>query len=425
MKAEVASQDRVRKSIEVTPDEAKVTELREEIFGDLRQRAKIKGFRPGKVPRSVIQSFYKDYIEDELRKKVVETTMMDALRETNVNPVTEPRIRFRDGENAYAYSMEVEIVPEFELPAYEGIQIEAEKIKLTDEEIAKRVESIREMHAQLVTREADEPARKGDLAVIKYEAFHDGKPAKDVKSDSYPVDLGSSSLMPEFEEALVGMKANEEKEVELTFPADYPDKNIASKTLLFKVLIKEIKEKRLPELNDEFAKDLSFENMEQLRAEVKKELEKEKEASGRKGLTEQIVSFLVEKTDLPVPSGLLEKRLDVAVRDAKARMRTDDLPAGEERTFDAALRKEYEPETEKRIKAGMILTRIAKDQGIDVTDSDADQKLREIAEETKRAYDNIREFYDKYGLLDSLKNSMLEEKTLNFLLEKATVKEKE
>ncbi len=424
MKVEVESLDRVRKSIEVTLEEAKVDELREGIYQELKKGAKIKGFRPGKVPKSVIGTYYKDYINEELKRKMVEETMENALAETEVKPVSEPRIEFLEEDNRYGYKMECEIVPEFELPTYEGIEVEVEAVSVTDEEVAGRLEAMRQMHTEMIDRPADEAARKGDLVIIHYEAYHNGKPFEGVKADAYPLDLGSANLMPEFVEAVTGMKAGEEKEVEINFPADYPDKNIAGKGLLFKVLVKEVKEKRLPELGDEFAKDVGFEDMDRLRSEVTKELEKAKEAQRKDAIAEQIAQFLLANTDVPVPARLLAKRVEMLVQEARSRMKTGVLKDEEDRSFNAALQKEYEPEAEKRIRMGMLLAKIADREGIRVEEYETDERLRRIAEETKRAYDYIKEFYDKYDLRSNLRESILHEKTIGLLMEKATVKEK-
>jgi len=425
MKVEVASLDRVRKSIEVILDEEKLAKMREEIYEGLKKRAKIKGFRPGKVPKSVIQAYYRDYIDDELKRKMVEETMGDALSETNVTPVSEPRVQFVEEASRFGYTMECEIVPEIELPSYEGIEVEVEPIRVTDEEMGQRLEAMREMHVQTVDRGADEPAQKGDLVMVSYEAFREGVPVKGVKADAYPLDLGSSNLLPEFEAAVTGMKAGEQKEVEINFPADYPDKDIAGKRLLFKVLVKEVKQKNLPQLDDDFAKDVGFEHMEQVRSEVEKELKKEKEGQRRQDMTEQIARFLLEKTDMPVPARLLAKRVEMLVQEARSRMKTGALGEAEERSFNAALEKEYEPEAVKRIKMGMILGKIAEKEGIAVEDREVDARLKKIAEETKRAYDYVNQFYEKYNLKENLKNGMIEEKTIDLLIEKAKVKEKE
>ena len=257
MKVEVENLDRVRKNVEVILDEEKIGEIREGIYAELKKHAKVKGFRPGKVPRSVLQSFYKDYVDEETKRKMVEETMGDALSETHVEPLSEPRIEFL--EEKHGYKMECEVEPEFDLPAYVSIEAEVEKGRVTEEDVTKRLESMREMHAQLVAKEGVETVAKGDFVIVRYEGFHNGKPVKDVKSDSYPIDLGDPHVMPEFEAGLMGAKIGEEREIELKFGEDYPDKDIAGKPILMKVEVKEIKEKKRPEVNDEFAKDLGFE----------------------------------------------------------------------------------------------------------------------------------------------------------------------
>ncbi len=299
MKVEVESLDRVRKNIEVILDDEKVNEMRDEIYNDLKKQAKVKGFRPGKAPRAVLQSLYKDYIDDELKKKIVETTMGEALMETKVEPVSEPHIEFLEEEDRFGYKMECEVEPEFELPAYVGIEAEVEKIQVTDADMDARIKAMQEMHSQLIDREAGAVTEKGDFVVVKYEGFHNGKPVKDVKSDSYPLDLSDPNVMPEFESGLIGAKIGEEKEIELKFADDYPDKDIAGKPITMKVEVKEIKEKRLPELNDDFAKDVGSENMEVLKSEVRKTLEKEQEANRKNTIMGKVGNFSSKKPTYP------------------------------------------------------------------------------------------------------------------------------
>lgn len=424
MKVQVESLDRVRKNIEVILDEEKVNKLRDEIYEDLKKHAKIKGFRPGKVPKSVIQAYYKDYVDDELKRKMVEETMGDALTETHVEPVSEPRVEFLEDGSQYGYKMECEVAPDFELPEYQGVEAEVSKIEVTEEALTKRFDTMRQMHSELIDKEGQGSAQKGDLVMVQYQGYRDGQPVKGVKADSYPIDLGNANLMPEFETGLIGMKVDEEKDIEVNFAEDYPDKDIAGTAILFKVLVKEIKERRLPELNDDFAKDLGFEDLAGFTAEVRKNLLEEQESQRKNAVTQQIVDFLIANTDLPVPARLLRKRIEMMVQDAQSRMQTKTLNSEEERSIAAALEKQYEPEAEKRIKMGMILSKIAEREGITVAEDEVTARLTRIAEETKRAYDYIKDFYEKYDLLGNLKNSILEEKAINFLVEKAAVKEK-
>jgi len=422
MKVQVENVDRVRKKIEVILDAENVHEIENGIYEDLRKRAKIKGFRPGKVPRSVLATYYKDVMDEELKRKIAENTIAAALSEAQVDPVSEPSIRFYEEKDKYGYTMECEVSPDFDLPEYKGLEVEIEPLKISPEDVDNRLDALKQMHAEVATKESGD-AQKGDFVIIKYEGFVDGKPLKDASSDAYPLDLGSSTLSPEFESAIIGMKAGEEKEIEIAFAADYPDKAVASKKALFKVLLKEVKQKRLPEINDDFAKDLGFENMERLREGISGELQKEKETERRNKLSEKVMDQLLERVDIPVPVRLLEKRLQAMVQEAKARMKANKLNPEEERNIDNLLRKELERQAERGIRAGMLLTRIAKEEHMSVEDSDVEERIKKIAEDTKRGYDYIRDFYEKHNLLENLKSSLLEEKTMDLLIESAHLKE--
>jgi trigger factor len=422
MKVQVENVDRVRKKIEVILDEENVHEIENSIYEDLRKRARIKGFRPGKIPRSVLSAYYKDVMDEELKRKIAESTIAAALSEAQVDPVSEPSIKFYEEKDKYGYTMECEVSPDFDLPEYKGLEIETEPLKITPEDVDNRLDALKQMHAEVATKETGE-AEKGDFVIIKYEGFVDGKPLKDARNDAYPLDLGSSTLAPEFESAIIGMKAGEEKEVEITFGADYPDKAVASKKALFKVLLKEVKQKRLPEINDDFAKDVGFESMERLREGISAELQKEKETERRNRISEKVIDQLLEKVDIPVPARLLEKRLNAMVQEAKARMKANRLSPEEERNIDSLLRKELERQAERGIKVGTLLTGIAKEEQISVEDSEVDERIKKVAEDTKRGYDYVREFYEKHNLLDNLKSSLLEEKTMDLLIGSANLKE--
>jgi trigger factor len=425
MKVDVENLDRVRKKIQVSLEEDKVRVLRDSVFEEVRRRASIKGFRPGKVPRSIIENYYKDVIDEEAKKKIVESTMAEAFLEAKVNPVSEPQVVFPEDGSGVGYSMECEVLPEFELPPYKGLDAEVDQLKITEEEVDNRVEALRQIHASLVDKAAEEPASNGDLVIIQYEGFRQGKPVKDIKSDAYAVALGAPGLMPEFQEGLMGMKVNEEKELTIDFPEDNPDKSVAGKQVVFKIRVKEIKQQQSPELNDEFAKDAGFEDMVRLREGLTAELQKEKDSRKKMAANEAIVDALLAGTDIPVPPRMLQKRVDAMAQDARMRMRADRLGAEQEARIAMALKKEMEPEAEKRIRAEMGLSKIAEAEGITVDDADVDERLRRIAEDTKRAYDYVKDFYEKNDLIDGLQASILEEKSLEFVKSNATIREKE
>jgi len=422
MKVQVENVDRVRRKIEVVLEDDQVRLLEDLIYDDLRKHAKIKGFRPGKVPRSVLATYYKDVVDEELKKKIAESTLGAALAEAKVNPVSEPVIQFLDEQAKHGYTMECEVFPEFDLPPYRGLEVEVESLKVTPEEVDNRLESLKQMHAQLVAKEGGE-AQKSDYVIVKYEGSVAGKPLKGAQSDNYPLDLGSSSLLPEFEAAIIGMKVGEEKEVEIDFAADYPDKDVAGKRALFKILLKEIKEKKLPEINDDFAKDMGYQDLASFREGVTREIMKQKETQRKNTISEKMIDQLAAAVDIPVPAGLLERRVASMVQDAKQRMMANPVAGEEERNIDGLLRKEFEPQAEKGIRGGMIISRIAEAEGLKVEESEIEERIKKIAEDTKRGYDYIKEFYEKHNLTDNLRSSMIEEKTIEFLIENGVIKE--
>jgi len=425
MNVEVESLDKVRKKVQVVLPEEKISELRESIYEELRKKAKIKGFRPGKVPKSIITTYYKDYIEEELQTRMVQSTMGEALFTAKVDPITEPIVNFIDEDGRYGYELECEVVPEIELPSYKGVEVDVDAINVTDDDVEKRIDGLQHMHAEMIARESDAVAQKGDFIVIKYQGYMDGKPVKGVGAEFYPVELGSTTLLPEFEAGLIGTKAGEEKEIEITFPEDYPDKDIATKTMQFQVLVKEIKEKRLPEINDEFAKDLNFENLEVMKAGLREELGKEKEVARQREIAQKIMDKLLNNSDVPVPKRLLDKRVQGMIEDAKNRLKADTLSEEEEGNLDGNLRKEFEPRAQERIKGEIVIKKIADAESITVNDDEVHERMKKMAEESRRSYEEIERLYREYNMVDSLRANIMEEKTLNFLRDNAVVKEKQ
>jgi trigger factor len=425
MNVEVENLDKVRKKVQVILPEERISEIRESIYEELKKKAKIKGFRPGKVPRSIITTYYKDYIEDEIQTRMVQVTMGEALTNAKVDPVTEPILSFINEENRHGYELECEIVPDIEISPYKGVEVEVEAINITDDDVEKRVDGLRNMHAEMINREDGAEAQKGDFVIIKYQGYINGQPVKDVGTEFYPVELGAANLIPEFESALIGMKVGEEKLIDITFPEDYPDKDIATKAMQFQVLVKEIKEKRFPEVNDEFAKDLNFENTEAMKTGLKEELRKEKESVQKREVAQKIMEILLKDADIPIPKRLLDKRVQGMIEEAMSRFKDDKMTEEEQRNIIGNLQNDFERRAEERIKGEIILKKVAEAESLTVDDNEVYDRMKKMAEDTRRSYEEIENFYKEYNMMDNLRASILEEKTLTFLRENAVVKVKQ
>ncbi|HNZ58954.1 MAG TPA: trigger factor [Syntrophorhabdaceae bacterium] len=425
MKVDVVDVDRVTKKIEVEVPADKITEITENIYGELKRQAKIKGFRPGKIPKSILTTYYKDYIEDELKRRVIEGTMSEVLSEANVKPVTEPIADFVEDGDRFVYTLLCEVFPDIEISSYKGVEVEVDAIRVTDDDIDKRIEQMKELYAEMIPREADSGARKGDFIIVKYKGYLDGRPVKDVYSEAYPLELGTSQLMPEFESAIYDMKKGEIKNVDVAFPDDYQLKDIAGKTLLFEIEIKDIREKRLPDLNDEFAKDVNFENVEKMKESLKTEIEKEKLNSRKQFISNKIMEMLTSNIDIQVPKRLLAKHTEAMLEEAKTRFNTEHFTEEDLKAFQGNIRADFEKKAAERIKSDIILARIAEIEGIKLEDDDVHNRMKKIAEETKRPFDEVKGIYEKYDFIEGMKISIVQQKTMDFLMENANIKEKQ
>ena len=425
MKVDVVDVDRVTKKIEVEVPADKITEITENIYGELKRQAKIKGFRPGKIPKSILTTYYKDYIEDELKRRVIEGTMSEVLSEANVKPVTEPIADFVEDGDRFVYTLLCEVFPDIEISSYKGVEVEVDAIRVTDDDIDKRIEQMKELYAEMIPREADSGARKGDFIIVKYKGYLDGRPMKDVYSEAYPLELGTSQLMPEFESAIYDMKKGEIKNVDVAFPDDYQHKDIAGKTLLFEIEIKDIREKRLPDLNDEFAKDVNFENVEKMKESLKAEIEKEKLNSRKQFISNKIMEMLTSNIDIQVPKRLLAKHTEAMLEEAKTRFNTEHFTEEDLKAFQGNIRADFEKKAAERIKSDIILARIAEIEGIKLEDDDVHNRMKKIAEETKRPFDEVKGIYEKYDFIEGMKISIVQQKTMDFLMENANIKEKQ
>jgi trigger factor len=424
MKASVEEISSVKKKISVEIPEDQVVKEVDSFYKDLGKKAKIKGFRPGKVPRNILERYFKDYVKAEVIQKLIEESYPKALSETELQPVSPPAIapgEFEGGK-PFQYSAVIEIKPELKLEGYAGLKIEGKKEEVKDEEVEQRLKALQNLHANLNTISEARPIQTGDYVIVDYEAKVGGKPLEGGKAIDFTVEVGSGQFIPTFEEKLIGLRLEEEKEIEVSFPADYGYQKWAGKTISFHVKIKEIKAKILPPLDDEFAKDLGdYSSLDELKAKLKGEVEKEKALALEQQLRDQVVDQLLEANPFEVPESLVEEQAKAMVSDTKLRLAAQGVVLKNLGVSEEKLQGDYRAMAQKQVKAFLILEKIASQEGIAVTDEEADNRLKEMSERTHQPFDAVKRYYEKNGLLPEVKAGILRDKTLNFLLEKASV----
>jgi trigger factor len=424
MKASVEEISSIKKKVSIEIPEDQVAKEVDSAYKDLGKRAKIKGFRPGKVPRNILERYFKDYVKAEVIQKLIEETYPKALSETRLEPVSPPVVdpgEFEGGK-PFQYSAVIEIKPDIQLGGYTELKIEGKKEEVKDEEVEERLKALQNLHANLKTISEARPIQPGDYVIVDYEASLDGKPLEEGKATDFTVEVGSGQFIPTFEEKLIGLKPEEEKEIEVSFPEDYRYQKWAGKTISFHVKIKEVKEKILPPLDDEFAKDLGdYSSFEELRTKLKGEIEKEKELALEQQLKDRVVDQLLEANPFEVPESLVEEQAKTLVSDTKLRLAAQGVDIKNLGITEEKLQEDYRAVAQRQVKTFLILERIAVQEGILATDEEAEARLQEMAERLRQKLDVVKRYYEKNGLLPEVKAGIIRDKTLNFLLEKANI----
>jgi len=400
-------------------------------YKDLQKTAKVDGFRPGHTPRGILEKKYAENVQADVMEKIVPQYYFKAVEEAKIFPVDNPdfeekELKLRPGQ-PLSFTATVEVRPDFELATYKGIPIKEEPLEVTDEEMAEAMEEMRDVHSTLESVEEDRPAAKDDFVVIDFEGFIDGKPFDGGKAENYTLGLGSGRFIEGFEEQLTGMKKGADVLVNVRFPDDYKSKELAGKDTEFKVKLKEIKKKVLPEPDDEFAKDL---RMGETLAEMKEKLKEELLSYKRRGLAgrqkDLIIKELIKANQLELPPSMVEKELRaLIIRRHQERLQA--LQSGQagdsqaDKGFDI---KEYEaearPKAEERVKVTLILAAIADKEDIRVSEAEVEAGIRRLASETGYSPTAIKELYQKRdGSLEGLRGIIGEDKVLEFLLKEA------
>ena len=423
MKTSVEEISSIKKKVSIEISEDQVTQEVNSFYKDLGKKAKIKGFRPGKVPRDILQRYFKVYAKSVVIQKLIQDTYPQALSEADLKPVSPPMIdpgEFEDGK-PFQYTAEIEVKPDVKLGEYTGLKIEGKKEEVKDEEVEERLKSLQNLHANLKTISEARPIQTGDYVILDYEARVGGKPLEEGKAIDFTVEVGSGQFIPAFEEKLIGLKPEEEEEIEVLFPGDYGYQKWAGKTISFYVKIKEIKEKILPPLDDEFAKDLGDSSLDELKIKLRGETEKEKKGILEAQLKNQMVDQLLEANSFEVPGSLVEEQTKALVSDMKLRLAAQGVDFKNLGVSEEKLQEDYRSLAQKQVKTILIFEKIAGCEGIAVTDEEADDRLKEISERMHQKFDVVKQYYEKNGLLPEVKAGIIRDKTLNFLLEKANI----
>ncbi|MFO7154954.1 MAG: trigger factor [Caldicoprobacter oshimai] len=390
----------------------------------------IPGFRKGKAPRKLIERYYGEgvFYEDAFNE-IFPEVYWKAVEENGLEPVDYPTVeeieQIGSGKDL-VFTASVIVKPEVELGQYKGIEVEKVEYNVTDKDVEDALKRIQERYARWVAVEG-RPIKEGDLVTLDYQGFVDGQPIKDGSAQNYALEVGSKSFIPGFEEQLIGLNVGDEKEIKVTFPEDYGIEELKGKEAVFKVKIHDIKEKELPELDDEFAKDVSdFETFEEYKVHLREDLEREAKNQVRVQMETQLLSRVVEAAKVDIPDVMVEREIDNMLGNFELGLYYRGLTL--ERYLELSgtsmedLRAQYRQEAYTRVKTALVLEKIAKVEDIKVTQEDLDKELEELAKQFNITLDEARERYA--AGLERRKDEILTRKTIDFLMDNATIVDK-
>ncbi|RXZ84560.1 trigger factor [Paenibacillaceae bacterium] len=401
-----------------------VTGALDKAFKKVVAKVNVPGFRKGKVPRGLfesrfgVESLYQDAI-DILLPEVYSA----AVDEAGILPVSRPEIdveQFGKGET-FKFKATVTVKPEVSLGEYKGVEIPVTEAVVTDEELDAELARLQTRHAELVVIDEGE-AQNGDTTVIDFDGYVDGEPFEGGKSERYSLELGSGSFIPGFEEQVVGMNIGDFKDVEVTFPAEYHAEQLAGKAAIFKVKLHEIKRKQLPELDDEFAKDVSeFDTLEEYKEDLKKNLQERKVKEIEQAREQAVVEKVTAAAEVEIPQAMIDSETDFLLRDFESRLSSQGMNLELYYQFsgqdEAALRAQMSGDADKRVRNNLVLEQIAKTEDITATEEDLNVELEKLSELYKRPVEELRDIFTKNGNIDNLKEDLTLRKTIAFLLE--------
>lgn len=422
-----ATWEKIEKNVavlDIEVEEDKVASALDQAFKKVSKKVLVPGFRKGKVPRQIFEAkFGVESLYQEALDIILPEAYVSAVQETGIQPVDRPEVdveQFGKGQTL-KFKAKVTVRPEVELGEYKGLELEAAAAEVTAEEVNAELEKLQQRHAELVPVE-EGAAQNGDVVVIDFEGFVDGEAFEGGKAERYSLELGSGSFIPGFEEQLVGMSKEEEKDVVVTFPEDYHAEQLKGKEAVFKVKLHDIKRKNLPELDDEFAKDVSeFETLDEFKADLEKNLKERKENEAKRQRENDAVEKASANAQVEIPAVMIEDETEQMVKEFENRLRMQGMNAEMYYQFSGQtqedLKAQMRGDAEKRVRNNLVLDAIAKAEGIAASDEEINAELENLSQMYNRPVDEIRAIFTGNGNMSSLVQDIVVRKTIAFLVD--------
>lgn len=425
MSVKVTKKENSKVELEFVVSKERFNEALDEAFKKNSGKFKIAGFRNGKVPRNVVEKMYGEGVMyDEAFNIVADEEYVKAVTENNLEVVSHPEVEIKaiGKDKDLEFTVVVYVKPEIELKQYKGLEIEKVETEVTDADVEHELGHVQDKNARIVTKEG--AVEDGDIAVIDFEGFLDGVAFEGGKAEKYELEIGSHSFIPGFEEQIVGMKAEEEKDINVTFPEDYGNTDLAGKEVVFKIKLHEVKKKELPAIDDEFAKDVSeFNTLEEYKADIKEKLKTSKEAQAKAEKETRTMDKLVEQVEVTLPEPMVDHEIEHMVKDFEQNLQYQGLTLDKyleilNMSMDD-LKNQFRDNAVKSIKMNLAMEYVIKAENIEVTDEDVNAKIEELASIYGREADS---FKNNPNVANYLTAQLKQEKAIKVLVDSAVEK---
>jgi len=428
MQVTVEDVSSVKKTLHIEiPNDEVVRELNQ-AYNTLKKTAKIKGFRPGKVPRSVLERMFGKDVNADVSSKLIQSSFFDAVKQNNLNIVGQPQLDppKLDPKEPYAYQATVEIAPQIEDLDFKGLKLKRTLYQFSDDEVDAQLKTLQQNLARHQKISDDRPAKEDDIVLVDYEGFKDGKPfAETAKTENFTLKIGTGLISKDFDSQLIGMQPAESKEFTVKFPEDYHNKRLADNEITFQVTLNEIREEVLPKIDDEFAQKVGqYQTLDELKNAIRDNLKQGYSKRTEQELNEQIFSALISRTDFETPDALVEMELEGIIEEAERSFAYRNTSMEQLGISREEIAEKYRDTALKQVKRHLILSKLIEQENLELSEEEIENGLQEMAENFGHALGDIKKYYaENKDKLELFKHTLLEKKAINLIIDSSKIED--
>ena len=430
MEVSVENVSSVKKTLHIEVPEKEVVRELDKAYNELKKKAKVRGFRPGKVPRSVLVRLYKKDVHADVTSRLIQTSFLDALKETDLKIVGSPKVDPPElnADGPYKYDATVEISPEIDEVDFSVLSLKRTNYQYSEEEIEAQLKMLQKNMAQHRPVEPPRAAQKGDYILIDFEGFKDGRPFSETPlTKDFNLKLGEGPILAEFDDQLAGMQPGETKEFSIKFPGDYNNKTLADLDISFRVTLKEVREEVLPAIDDELAKKTGqYESLEELKKAIADNLQEGYTKRTEQELHEQIYKELLSRTEFEVPDALVDMELEGILEEAERSFSYRNISMEELGISRESLAEQYRDTALNQVKRHLLLSKLIEQKQLALDDEELESALAEMAASFNQPVEEIKKFYDQSkDKLEYLKHTLLEKKAIKLIIDSSKIEDVE